>query len=422
MIGFIPLQIARQMTHSKPRRLKQALGKAAGERTARTQLAASVTTSGEHDQKRDFLIAGPHGDLLGKPAAESRPFITVNDDGRWIATWAVNEDIWMAGSADRGEHWTPPRKLPVPVNSAHRERKPRIVALAEGRYVVVFRSDRGVPRRNRWYFALSRDLRHWTRPRVLPVKSVRYAGATSAGRLLVAGFDEAGITSREFYRPQIAGQDFTEVPVPEMAVARRTDRRSFEKVTFAGDANNEVLRGLAVYGAAYDSESNEYRCWVGQFYRRNGYERYLSDDLMAFVGNASDGLHPRVRVPFGLNNIRKQDQAPPLREDLLLVRGRKRLALIGAVRGARFKRLFRFSGLSLAGEQEVRKLPLYDGVGAHADRPTSLTPGNHILFGQKRLSGSSRVLGVSVDIDKLPKVKMQLDAAEIERSAEQDGD
>lgn len=53
-------------------------------------------------------------------------------DGRLVATWACDDDLWMAASDDLGDSWSGPRLLPVPVNSAHSEGDPSLGQLPDG--------------------------------------------------------------------------------------------------------------------------------------------------------------------------------------------------------------------------------------------------------------------------------------------------
>ena len=62
--------------------------------------------------------------------------------GRWIVVWGVRRDLYLIVSADRGRTWSPTRRLPAPLNSAHNEQSPLLAQDADGRYLLAFSSDR----------------------------------------------------------------------------------------------------------------------------------------------------------------------------------------------------------------------------------------------------------------------------------------
>ncbi|MEX1017201.1 MAG: hypothetical protein WDZ31_10705 [Phycisphaeraceae bacterium] len=95
--------------------------------------------------------------------------------GRLHAFWNHRQDLWQAVSEDGGQTWSDQQRLPVPVNSAHREYHPQVIRDQHGRYVLLFVSDRDAFRQLSPYIATSRDLKHWTRPRRIGDGPAAYA-------------------------------------------------------------------------------------------------------------------------------------------------------------------------------------------------------------------------------------------------------
>ena len=100
-------------------------------------------------------IAGNYSPSMQK--VYRSPTLAIATNNRWSALWEVDGELWSAESLDEGATWTEARLLPVPINSAHREWRPILTRLGDGRYVLAFNSDRGIPRRARSYLSVSGD-------------------------------------------------------------------------------------------------------------------------------------------------------------------------------------------------------------------------------------------------------------------------
>lgn len=85
--------------------------------------------------------------------------------GQVFAFWHFRGDLWYATSNNEGKRWSKPLRMPVPVNSAHREFNPKIFKDHLGRYCLFFVSDRNMLRRLWPYVSTSTDLKNWTRPK-----------------------------------------------------------------------------------------------------------------------------------------------------------------------------------------------------------------------------------------------------------------
>lgn len=105
------------------------------------------------------------GDIAGQNANDLR--VCVDRYGRWIAVWHMRRDLYMAISSDKGMTWSPPQPLPTPVNSAHSERFPVLIQDSDGRYVLMFSSDRGLNRAHSIYVCWSEDLINFSAPVLL---------------------------------------------------------------------------------------------------------------------------------------------------------------------------------------------------------------------------------------------------------------
>ncbi|MCA1808312.1 MAG: hypothetical protein LC725_02445 [Lentisphaerae bacterium] len=86
--------------------------------------------------------------------------------GQYLAVWAHLDDLWFSISAD-GLIWSDPDTLPPPVNSADAEINPRVLLDQQGRYWLLFLSNRGISRNLAAYVSWSRNLVHWSRPVML---------------------------------------------------------------------------------------------------------------------------------------------------------------------------------------------------------------------------------------------------------------
>jgi len=93
----------------------------------------------------------------------SRPTLCRARSGVSIVVWAYLDDLWMATGRD-GINWQGPVNIPSPVNSAHVEMSPRLIQDEQGKYCLTFLSDRGVLRNFSTYASWSTDLVHWSRP------------------------------------------------------------------------------------------------------------------------------------------------------------------------------------------------------------------------------------------------------------------
>jgi len=94
--------------------------------------------------------------------------------GSLHAFWHWAQDLWQAQSSDEGHTWSGPERIPVPVNSAHREYSPQIIRDHNGRYCLFFVSDRNILRRFWPYISISQDLKEWSRPRKISEEEMSY--------------------------------------------------------------------------------------------------------------------------------------------------------------------------------------------------------------------------------------------------------
>jgi TolB-like protein len=84
--------------------------------------------------------------------------------GRWVVVWSLHHDLYLCTSDDHGRAWSPTRKLPLPVNSAHDEVAPRLCQDLQGRYLLAFASDRNLAHAHKVYFCWSDDLINFSAP------------------------------------------------------------------------------------------------------------------------------------------------------------------------------------------------------------------------------------------------------------------
>jgi len=84
--------------------------------------------------------------------------------GRLVALWSHREELWASYSMDDGDTWTPIERLPIPVNSAHHETAPQLIQDEQGRFCLMFVSDRNTERSFYPYATWSWDLERWTAP------------------------------------------------------------------------------------------------------------------------------------------------------------------------------------------------------------------------------------------------------------------
>ena len=92
------------------------------------------------------------------------PNLIVGKNGKLIMYIEIFGDIWLAASNDDGISWTSLKRLECPVNTAHFETSPSLILDEQGRYCLVFLSDRNILRRFWPYACFSSDLIDWTRP------------------------------------------------------------------------------------------------------------------------------------------------------------------------------------------------------------------------------------------------------------------
>jgi len=227
------------------------------------------------------------------------PSLAGGTDGSWSAVWEVDEDLWLARSFDHGASWTPATPLPVPINSAHREWGAKLVSLPDGTCVLCFNSDRGLPRQERCYLSMSRDLRRWTAPRLAPIVVVTYAARGTNGEIILAGWDKPGWTDDG---PRGPDRD-----TPIVWIARSRPDGSFERARLdLGRVQPHVL-GVPLV-AWYDRSDQRYHCIVVHWYQWNRrvpkeIERSWHYKPGEYVGTAEDGLTLRARFNpnFGFN-------------------------------------------------------------------------------------------------------------------------
>jgi TolB-like protein len=84
-------------------------------------------------------------------------------DPGYVISWSHLDDLWVTASSD-GQSWGEQRNLAPPANSAHTEHNPSMIQDEQGRYCLLFQSDRGGLRNYASYVTWSRDLHHWVRP------------------------------------------------------------------------------------------------------------------------------------------------------------------------------------------------------------------------------------------------------------------
>lgn len=156
--------------------------------------------------------------------------------GRKIVVWSHLDDLWLATSED-GETWSEPVNLSPPVNSAHVELQPRLIHDEQGRYCLLFLSDRGVQRSLASYACWSKDLRQWSRPVMISPETLDDQDfiQTADGQYVFIGsrVDRnkplADSISARMSRDLINWSDATELPglgSPE-ALCLRQDRKGF---------------------------------------------------------------------------------------------------------------------------------------------------------------------------------------------------
>ena len=97
----------------------------------------------------------------GRPATWIDP-----DTGHRVVVWSHLDDLWMTTSED-GAIWSKPVNMPPPINSAHVEIRPRLIRDEQGRYCLIFLSDRGMQRGLASYACWSKDLQAWSRPAMI---------------------------------------------------------------------------------------------------------------------------------------------------------------------------------------------------------------------------------------------------------------
>ena len=137
----------------------------------------------------------PGGGMCTYQPERYYPHLMLGKGGRLIACVAFFGDIWVSHSDDEGRTWSPMRRLPCPVNSAHAEASPSLILDDRGRYCLAFLSDRNILRRFWPYACFSDDLTHWSRPsKVSEVESQSvHLMQDSAGRYLLTQGTSRGV-------------------------------------------------------------------------------------------------------------------------------------------------------------------------------------------------------------------------------------
>lgn len=131
---------------------------------AKTELEIAPTDTAEAQIMNSHYESFRYGASLGDWSGHFSGDISAmqDDRGRFAVLYATGRDIYVAESSDR-QHWSPTRKLPVPINSAHDERQP--ILMHDGqRYVLAFQSDRNVRRSHATYVCWSEDLVNFSAP------------------------------------------------------------------------------------------------------------------------------------------------------------------------------------------------------------------------------------------------------------------
>jgi TolB-like protein len=123
---------------------------------------------------------------------DSRPAILADDEAVRLV-WSYRGDLWSAVSPD-GERFSPPLRLGLPVSSGWNETAPCLAKDEQGRFILVFLSDRDARHRTLPYVCWSRDFVHWSAPGLVSDEG------TSESRTLLA--DDRG---RLVYLARTAG-------------------------------------------------------------------------------------------------------------------------------------------------------------------------------------------------------------------------
>ena len=85
--------------------------------------------------------------------------------GRGFVAGNPRRDLYILTTRDRGQTWSlQTMRLPAPVNSAHEERSPCLMQDSDGRYVLLFTSDRNLAHAHVVYACWSEDLVNFSAP------------------------------------------------------------------------------------------------------------------------------------------------------------------------------------------------------------------------------------------------------------------
>jgi hypothetical protein len=101
------------------------------------------------------------------------PFIQA-DEGAIRVVWSYAQDLWMSVSKDGGT-FSRPWRIPMPVSSGWSELNPRLRQAEDGRFVLIFHSNRNGQYKFRHYVSWSRDLVHWSAPAAVDRESWSFA-------------------------------------------------------------------------------------------------------------------------------------------------------------------------------------------------------------------------------------------------------
>ncbi len=130
-------------------------------------------------KKTSPMASWTAGALVGQGYPGANPWLQNSDSPPSILAdkeairvfWAHRGDLWVAKSTD-GKQFEPPQRLDLPISSGWIERDPLCIRDESGRFLLAFRSDRGVGHKQRAYLCWSRDGVHWSRPTMVVDREV----------------------------------------------------------------------------------------------------------------------------------------------------------------------------------------------------------------------------------------------------------
>ncbi len=109
---------------------------------------------------------------------------TLVDDEAIRLVWPYGLDLWSSVSTD-GRTFSRPRKLDLPVSSAWAEKNVDLLRDEQGRFLLRFRSNRGMRHRMKPFLCWSRDFQHWSAPAEIPVSGRMFQD--SRGQFVLSG-------------------------------------------------------------------------------------------------------------------------------------------------------------------------------------------------------------------------------------------